>query len=211
MLMPQVGEHVAHGACHVVAILFVFVDGLNADAVGIEQHKLPHADCHFGHPLLHHGACVRRQQGKVGEDEVGIVREREMRFVADEWFDPNKETLQRALILKGCQEVVEQRRLHLRIHGGRVFHGVRNATQEICVEDRLTQGSWQHLDAQRKGAGHGRQDGGTEAGGITLGERGGDSRRQGHAVEDTVSRGGASAQIHHGTCRGHPTGVRLQR
>ena len=53
MLVPQVGEHVAHRAGDVIAVFAILLVRLDPDAVRVQQHELAHAAAHLGDPSMH--------------------------------------------------------------------------------------------------------------------------------------------------------------
>ena len=75
VLVPEVGQHVAHRARDVVAVLAELVERLDADAVRVAQHERAHAAHHLRHPALHVAARARRQRPQQRHDVRCVLHE----------------------------------------------------------------------------------------------------------------------------------------
>ena len=157
VLVPEIREQVAHRAGDVVAVLLVLVEALDADAVRIEQHELPHPADHLAHPAANVDLRPNRERAIEDEHQVRVLREPDVRRITSEIRDARGECVSRLRVVEAARQLVEQRRLRTGGQGGLVLERIRDAAEQIGREHRAAERSGQHADAQREGARHGRK------------------------------------------------------
>ena len=166
VLVPEIGDEIADRARHVVAVLLVLLEALNADAARIEEHELLHAEDHLADPAAHVVAGRLRQIAVEDEDEMRMPREAHVGLVATEVVEERRKRFGRGGIVEAAEELVEQRGLARRGHARLVLERVGDAAEEIRRHHRATERARKHANAEREGARHRRKDLAREAVGL---------------------------------------------
>jgi hypothetical protein len=152
VLVPQVGEHVAHGTGHVVAILLVLVQRLYPDAVGIEQHELPHAAPHFGHPPVDVSLGGDGERPEECEHPIRPSAELHVGGVAGPCGQVRSKCRRARWIVETVQKTIERFRLQRGIELRGVFDRIGNTTEQVRSQHGAAQLAGQDPHTQCEGA-----------------------------------------------------------
>jgi hypothetical protein len=171
VLAPQVGEHVPHRAGHVVAVLPVLVERLDADAVRVEDDELAHPAHHLLDPPPHVPLRPLGERAVEGEDEVRVPGEPHVRRIAGERRQRGHQLLRRRRAVEAREQAVEERRLVVGGKDGLVLDRVGDAAEEVRAQHRAPERAGEDADAQGEGARDGGEDVEAEALGLAPSDR----------------------------------------
>ncbi len=139
MLVPEIGEHVTHSAGDVIAVLPIFVDALDPDAVWVREHELAHPGDHLRGPTLHVCARSLGKGAEADEYQVCVQGEPHVSRLAGQIANQLGEAVGVRCIVKAPGKVVEQLGLTFCRHDRLVFDGIGNPADQIPAQNGLSE------------------------------------------------------------------------